>query len=97
MAKACAQAIPEAHLLLMGWSLVLCGCGVLPANCARVTYDLDFINDILNGGSTGNVTKLLTSGTSVFDVYLPMLQDASATGSSDVEKESGGQAMTDLS
>ncbi|EGZ10097.1 serine protease trypsin-like protein, partial [Phytophthora sojae] len=35
-------------------------CGVLPGIYARVTYALDFINDILNGGSTGNVTELLT-------------------------------------
>ncbi|POM64355.1 Hypothetical protein PHPALM_20131 [Phytophthora palmivora] len=43
-------------------------CGELPRLRAQVSNTLDFINDILNGGSTGNVTEMLTawSGT-LFD------------------------------
>ncbi|KAF4040610.1 Trypsin [Phytophthora infestans] len=35
-------------------------CGVLPGIYARVSVVLEFINDIQNGASTGNVTALLT-------------------------------------
>ncbi|KAI9980072.1 hypothetical protein PInf_026841 [Phytophthora infestans] len=35
-------------------------CGVLPGIYARVYVVLEFINDIQNGASTGNVTALLT-------------------------------------
>lgn len=60
-------------------------CGVLPGIYARVTYALDFINDILNGGSTGNVTELLTAGAMIFDENVYTSQDASAMDSIDVE------------
>ncbi|KAF4036779.1 Trypsin [Phytophthora infestans] len=39
-------------------------CGIIPGVYARVTNALDFIKDILRGGSTGNVTERLTAGTS---------------------------------
>ncbi|TDH71418.1 hypothetical protein CCR75_007917 [Bremia lactucae] len=37
-------------------------CGVLPSTYARVSFVLDFINDIVRGGETGDVTDLLTNG-----------------------------------
>lgn len=39
--------------------------GVLPGIYARVTNALTYINDVLNGGSSGNITELLTTGTSM--------------------------------
>ncbi|CEG41779.1 serine protease trypsin-like protein [Plasmopara halstedii] len=42
--------------------IVSCGpesCGVLPGTYTRVTEVLDFIVEIINGGSTGNITDLL--------------------------------------
>ncbi|POM72325.1 Hypothetical protein PHPALM_10973 [Phytophthora palmivora] len=51
-------------------------CGVLPGTYTRVSYALDFINDIIDGKSTGNVTELLTSGMSILFEATPS-QDGS--------------------
>ncbi|KAJ8523933.1 hypothetical protein ON010_g17185 [Phytophthora cinnamomi] len=37
-------------------------CGEMPGLYTRVAQVLDFFHDILNGGSSGNVTELLTDG-----------------------------------
>ncbi|OWZ14560.1 hypothetical protein PHMEG_00011942 [Phytophthora megakarya] len=39
-------------------------CGILPAKYTRVSRYLSFINDVIDGGSTGNITKILTAGMS---------------------------------
>ncbi|KAG7376159.1 hypothetical protein PHYPSEUDO_014199 [Phytophthora pseudosyringae] len=44
-------------------------CGELPGTYARVSYASDFIDEILNGGSVGNVTEVLTAGESIFDMF----------------------------
>ncbi|KAG3196907.1 hypothetical protein PC129_g24616 [Phytophthora cactorum] len=45
-------------------------CGVLPGIYARVSDALAFISNIQSGGSAGNVTELLTAGTSdLFDTF----------------------------
>ncbi|POM77616.1 Hypothetical protein PHPALM_4976 [Phytophthora palmivora] len=41
-------------------------CGVLSGKYTPVSYTLAFMNDILDGGSTDNVTEKLTAGTSIF-------------------------------
>ncbi|ETP53153.1 hypothetical protein F442_01932 [Phytophthora nicotianae P10297] len=51
-------------------------CGVLPGIYARVSNALGFISDIQNGGSTGDVTELLTAGrTDVIDAVYAEMQD----------------------
>ncbi|POM80542.1 Serine protease trypsin-like protein [Phytophthora palmivora] len=42
-------------------------CGVLPVTFTRVSNALDFIDDVLDGKSSGNVTELLTAGPSIFN------------------------------
>ncbi|OWZ08985.1 hypothetical protein PHMEG_00018388 [Phytophthora megakarya] len=43
-------------------------CGISPGSYASVSEALDFITEIIGGGSTGNVTDKLTASTNIFEL-----------------------------
>ncbi|OWZ12008.1 hypothetical protein PHMEG_00014895 [Phytophthora megakarya] len=96
--------------VIVGMRSSLDDCSILPRTYARISYAVDFIDSVLEGKSVGNITDLLTAGTSaVLDAILLGLAEAEKTPlfkkieamnelmDSQIEQQSGASDLENIS